>query len=68
MKATLKFNLPEENDEYYMAVNGNKFQLVLWDLDQYLRNEIKYNDKEELQPIRNKIYELMEDYQLHFGD
>jgi hypothetical protein len=37
MEAILKFELPDDQVEINSAVNGSKWQLALWDLDQYLR-------------------------------
>ena len=42
MRAILKFKLPEEEAEYKMAVHGADYHSVLWNLDQHLRNFLKY--------------------------
>jgi hypothetical protein len=44
MKATLTFNLPEENHEYSNAVDGSKMRSALWELDQWLRSKLKYEE------------------------
>jgi hypothetical protein len=44
MKATLTFNLPEEQHEYSNAVEGSKMRSVLWELDQWLRAKLKYEE------------------------
>jgi hypothetical protein len=44
MKATLTFSLPEEEYEYSNAVEGTKMRSVLWDLDQWLRAKLKYEE------------------------
>lgn len=44
MKATLTFNLPEEQHEYMNAVQGAKMRSILWDLDQWLRSKLKYEE------------------------
>jgi hypothetical protein len=44
MKATLTFNLPEEDHEYSNAVDGSKMRSILWDLDQWLRAKLKYEE------------------------
>jgi hypothetical protein len=44
MKATLTFSLPEEEYEYSNAVEGAKMRSVLWDLDQWLRAKLKYEE------------------------
>jgi hypothetical protein len=42
MKATLEFNLPEEQSDFDLAVNGAKAQSALYDMDQWLRSQTKY--------------------------
>jgi hypothetical protein len=44
MKATLTFNLPEDEDKYCDAVNGSKMRTILWDVDQWLRAKMKYEE------------------------
>ena len=44
MKATLTFNLPDEGQEYTDAVNGSKMRSILWDVDQWLRAKLKYEE------------------------
>ena len=45
MKATLEFNLPEDSSEFEIAAGSMNWALVVWDLDSFLRNRIKYDDK-----------------------
>ena len=65
MKATLKFNLPEEQPEFDLAVNGNKWSFVAWKIDQELRSKIKYSEsiteeqRDIYQEVRNSINEYM---------
>jgi hypothetical protein len=42
MKATLEFNLPEESEEYQIAVEGIKWRAVVSDALEELRRERKY--------------------------
>ena len=44
MKATITFNLPEEEHEYRNAVEGAKMRSILWDVDQWLRAKLKYEE------------------------
>lgn len=44
MKATLTFTLPEEEHEYTNAVEGAKMRSILWDVDQWLRSKMKYEE------------------------
>jgi hypothetical protein len=55
MKAILKFNLPEEQEEFDIANKGWKFRSVLLEYDNYLRDKIKYD--EQLTDEQYKIYE-----------
>jgi hypothetical protein len=63
--ATLTFD--DEND-LLTAINGYKFKLALWQLDQFLRSELKYNDKltseqyEYAEMLRNKLHEFINDF------
>jgi len=44
MKATLTFNLPEEQSEFNDAVRGSDYLYALNKIREYLRSELKYND------------------------
>ena len=57
MEATLKFNLPEENAEFELAVNGSKMHSVLWEMDQWLRAQYKYMPDEEYSEDKYEAYE-----------
>jgi len=62
MKAILEFDLPEDISELKQMMEANDYNLVLLDFDQWLRNEIKYNNKNELQPVRDKLYTFLSSY------
>ena len=71
MEATLKFNLPEEQPEFDNAVNGTKWSLVAWELDQYLRSKIKHGELPQeaydaFEECRDKLYEIKGEYGLVF--
>lgn len=42
MKAILKFNLPEEQPEFNFATQGSDWWNVCWQMDQWLRGNIKH--------------------------
>jgi len=67
-EAVLKFNLPDEQKEFVMANKAQSAYCVLWDLDQYLRSAIKYEDMNELQVVRDKLHEEMANYGVSFDD
>jgi hypothetical protein len=39
---------------------------TLWEFDQWLRSEIKYNGKEQYEPVREKLREFMNDNRIDF--
>ena len=69
MKITLEFK-DEDAEEALTALDGYKWKLAMWDLDQYLRSEIKYNADlteqayEALENCRYKIGLILENYNL----
>ena len=72
MEATLKYNLPEEQNEFESAINGWKWSIAIWEFDQHLRSQIKYNDKlsegqcDTYQEIREKLWDVIRDKGLSF--
>lgn len=57
MKIVLEFNMPEDTREHSDAVNGWRYRAVLTNLDEWLRSQIKYHDKADLQPVRDNLWE-----------
>jgi hypothetical protein len=73
MKAILEFNLPEDQPDFQYAVDGWKWSMLVWDLDQKLRSETKHSDgtmHEErykaLYDVRDMIHEMMAEKGLKF--
>ena len=71
-KAIIEFDLPEEADDFELAVKGRDFMLTLWDLDQWLRNELKHGNLsgekyESYDKIRTMLHDLMADYKVGFS-
>lgn len=68
MKAILEFNLPEDELDLSNAINGNKFKLILWDMDQHLRSIVKYSENEEevrvAEELRDKLQEYFSQYNI----
>lgn len=60
MKATLEFNLPDEEAEYYCAIKGQDMLNVLWELKSELRSMLKYGELPDAQyEIVEKIQEFL---------
>jgi len=62
MKATLEFNLPEEQAEHYCAIKGADMLNVLWELKAELRSMLKYG---ELSKQQYEIVEKIQDFLIH---
>lgn len=68
MKAILEFNLPEDNDDFDMAVKGVKYFIALDEIRNRLRNILKYNsdhfNEQELELIekaQKEFFEILEE-------
>ena len=57
MKAILEFNLPEDQPEFNNALKGGDWKHVCWQMDQYLRKRVKYD--ESLSEEQLEVYEDM---------
>jgi hypothetical protein len=63
-KVILEFDPIEDRDDMENAINGWKWKTLVWDLDQHLRSELKYNDAitgdvyDALEKIREHLHEL----------
>ena len=68
MKITVEYNLPEDQAEYRMAYDGPKTFSVLWEMDKWLRTQVKYAPDDTpaeayhaYKQCREKLYELLLD-------
>ena len=65
MRAIIEFTLPEEQDEFDTYRRAMDYAIVLEDLDQYLRAQVKYTERPDselavIREVRDKLRELME--------
>jgi len=70
MKAILEFELPEDKEEFDAASKGMDWAIVAWDIDQYIRNKIKYEQDRDgvLQLVRNELTFQMEEKGLQYPE
>ena len=74
MEAILKFDLPDDKTEFEVASKAMDWSILAWDIDQYIRNRLKYQTEklqttsanEELELLRNELHDLMEVSGLQF--
>ena len=63
----MKFKLPDEDDEYELFKNANKYFLALCDLEEKLRQRWKYTEYETekeyelIEKIREEFYDILND-------
>jgi len=72
MKAILEFKLPEDKKDFDFATQGLAWWSVCWNIDQWLRGEMKHpagdmsdDTYEAFQKCREKLRELIEDSNLN---
>ena len=70
MKAILEFELPEDREEYVAASRGMEWALLVWHIDQFIRNKIKYEQDRDgiLQLVRNELNFQMEEKGLQYPE
>ena len=70
MKAILEFELPEDREEYVAASRGMEWALLVWHIDQFIRNKIKYEQDRDgvLQLVRNELNFQMEQKGLQYPE
>ena len=65
MTATLTFNLPEDQNEFTMATRGQDFYSVLVELDDTMRDRLKYGTgPETIEELRKYLHEALRDRNL----
>ena len=70
MKATLKFNLPDDQFEFDNAVKSNKMWHALTEIKDELRRIWKYEDLKEnefemVERIREKFFEILQENEIN---
>ena len=70
MKAILEFNLPEDEEQLNAANKGMDWALLVLDIDQFIRNKIKYEQDKDgiLQLVRDRLHFNMEEKGLNFPE
>lgn len=61
-KAILEFQLPEEQEEYNLAINAIKYHCAIHDIRNYLRTLRKYDDRNKInkEELIDAIHALLE--------
>ena len=64
--ATLYFYANDDDSmrRFKLCSKAENMMLLLHQIDRWLRDEIKYNDREELQVARDELWELCNEYEI----
>ena len=73
MKAMLEFNLPEDQSDHEIAVNGWKWKAICEQLDSYLRQHTKHgttfdSPRAAVDMIRKQLWDLVQEYGVSFDE
>ena len=63
MKVTVEYNLPEDINQYRLALASSDMHSVLCETDRWLRNKIKY-DEAQMTKDEYKAYENIREHLL----
>ena len=65
MKTTLKFEFDDNETDYMEClIKSRELFLCLREMDEYLRNAIKYHDKWHLQAVRTELKNIMDSHDI----
>lgn len=73
MRGIIEFKLPEEEVEFRQALDGHKWEVVVWSLlNACMKHGDFYRAEDEggnitLDMVRDMINSLMDEYELHFS-
>ena len=72
-KIYIKFDLPEEQDEFNLVNNASKLFLALSDIEQELRKYWKYghefkNADDAVESIRDMFYDILGEHNLDLSE
>ena len=65
MKVIIEFTDEDAASDAQVALDGSKWKFAMWELDQHLRNEVKYNESlpgevgEAYEKLRDEIREIL---------
>ena len=76
MKAILEFELPEDRENFDASAKGMDWAIVALDIEQYIRNRLKYqvekfdtvSAKKELEFLREALNEMLIDKGLQYPE
>jgi hypothetical protein len=72
VRATLEFDLPEDQQEFEVAIHAMGWALVVWDLNEWLRSRVKYGGEEDkvntYQNVRDELQNILDNHGVSLED
>lgn len=68
MKAVLEFALPEDKDDFKLATDGHLWYQAILDIDEWLRQKIKFEDQNRLQIARDELHQILSYHNISLED
>lgn len=73
MKATIEFNLPEEEREHMRMLKALDLVLAINKMDNYLRSKVKYEELNEeahnaFASAREELYSILNEYNINLDE
>ena len=70
MRQVMVFNMdrPEDRSKFEQAHHGGDLAIAVTQFDEWLRSQIKHADREELEDVRARLYEALEDNNIVLGE
>jgi len=73
MKATIEFNLPEEETEHRRMLKAVDLVIAINQMDLFLRNKIKYNELSDdasnaFRSAREELHSILNDYNINLEE
>ncbi len=66
MNIKMEFVLPEDQEEFDLAMNGWKYKTILYGFNHRLRDMLKHGgvDKLSTQEVRDELYAIAKEYEV----
>lgn len=70
MKVKIIFELPEDELEHNLALDGSKLHNALWAFAQYLRQITKYSPEVQInrEEVKDSFYEILSDNDINLDN
>lgn len=70
METFLAYKLPDDQQDYDDAINGHSWRRIVEELDEWLREQVKYGEKQETTytTIRNRLWEEVRERSISLND